>query len=119
MISYATEKKVMMLEKNPYIMNFSMRSFYSQKEETTAEIQERILSYVSEKMVTYFNNIDQTKFRDGIDLNQLMNMLVWMTDGYLHMKQMNGSSPGMSEIKKEFDNWTKMFKKIAYKEEFQ
>lgn len=42
-----------------------------------------------------------------------------MTDGYLHTKQMTNTPISLSEIEKEYEGWVDMFKKIAYKEEFQ
>ena len=42
-----------------------------------------------------------------------------MTDGYLHKKQMTNTPISLSEIEKEYEGWVDMFKKIAYKEEFQ
>lgn len=46
-------------------------------------------------------------------------MLVWMTDGYLHSRQMEGKPIEIEDIKKEFTQWAAMFRSIAYKEEFQ
>ena len=42
LIAYATEKKVKMLIENPFIMRFSIRCFYSQKEDVSNEIQTEI-----------------------------------------------------------------------------
>lgn len=42
-----------------------------------------------------------------------------VTDGYLHTKQMTNTPLSLSEIEKEYEGWVDMFKKIAYKEEFQ
>lgn len=46
-------------------------------------------------------------------------MLQWMIDGYLHMQHLSGKVPSHAEIQEQFDIWIKMFKKTAYKEEFQ
>ena len=46
-------------------------------------------------------------------------MLIWMTGGYLHAKQMEGKPIVLEEIDREFARWTRMFKQMAYKEEYQ
>ncbi|MGN0384797.1 MAG: TetR/AcrR family transcriptional regulator [Lachnospiraceae bacterium] len=118
LITYAGGKKIRMLERNPHIMDFSIRAFFSQKEEVTDDIHTKI-NYGLIRQYTYFANVDFSKFREGVDQEKLYHMLVWMTDGYLHTKQMTNTPLSLSEIEKEYEGWVDMFKKIAYKEEFQ
>ncbi len=119
LIAYATEKKVKMLIENPFIMRFSIRCFYSQKEDVSNEIQTEISNGKGQKYDTYFKNLELSKFKEEIDPEQIYHMLVWITDGYLHSRQMEGKPIEIEAIKKEFTQWTAMFKSIAYKEEFQ
>ena len=119
LIAYATEKKVKMLMENPYIMLFSMRCFYSQKDEVSDEIQAKISKGKGKTYDTYFKSLELGKFKEGIEPERLYHMLVWMTDGYLHARQMEGKPIEVGEITREFTQWAAMFKKIAYKEEFQ
>ncbi len=119
LIAYATEKKVKMLIENPFIIRFSIRCFYSQKEDVSTEIQSKISIGKGEKYDTYFKNLELDKFKEGIDPKRIYHMLVWITDGYLHSRQMEGKAIEIDDIKKEFTQWAAMFKNISYKEEFQ
>ncbi len=119
LISYATEKKVKILIENPFIMRFSIRCFYSQKEDVSSEIQTEISNEKGKKYDAYFKNLELGKFKEGIDPEQIYHMLVWMTDGYLHSRQMEGKPIEIEDVTREFTQWTAMFKSIAYKEEFQ
>ena len=119
LISYATEKKVKILIENPFIMRFSIRCFYSQKEDVSSEIQTEISNEKGRKYDAYFKNLELGKFKEGIDPEQIYHMLVWMTDGYLHSRQMEGKPIEIEDVIREFTQWTAMFKSIAYKEEFQ
>ncbi len=119
LISYATEKKVKILIENPFIMRFSIRCFYSQKEDVSSEIQTEISNEKGRKYDAYFKNLELGKFKEGIDPEQIYHMLVWMTDGYLHSRQMEGKPIEIEDVTREFTQWTAMFKSIAYKEEFQ
>ena len=119
LIAYGTEKKVKMLIENPFIMRFSIRCFYSQKEDVSDEIQTEISNGKSKKYDTYFKNLELSKFKEEIDPERIYHMLVWMTDGYLHSRQMEGKPIEIEDIKKEFTQWAAMFRSIAYKEEFQ
>ncbi len=119
LISYATEKKVKILIENPFIMRFSIRCFYSQKEDVSSEIQTEISNEKGRKYDAYFKNLELGKFKEEIDPEQIYHMLVWMTDGYLHSRQMEGKPIEIEDVTREFTQWTAMFKSIAYKEEFQ
>lgn len=119
LVAYATEKKVKMLIENPFITRFSIRCFYSQKEEVSAEIQTEIAHGKDKKYDTYFKNVELNKFKEDMEPERIYHMLVWITDGYLHARQMEGKPIEIAEIKKEFARWAAMFKSISYKEEFQ
>ena len=108
-----------MLIENPFILRFSIRCFYSQKEEVSGEIQTEISNGKNRKYDTYFKNLALYKFKEGIDPKQIYHMLVWITDGYLHSRQMEGKPITIEDITKEFTQWAAMFKKISYKEKFQ
>ena len=83
------------------------------------EIQTEISNGKSKKYDTYFKNLELSKFKEEIDPERIYHMLVWMTDGYLHSRQMEGKPIEIEDIKKEFTQWAAMFRSIAYKEEFQ
>lgn len=118
LIAYATKKKVKMLTENPYIMQFTMRSFYSQKEEVSGELQTSINDNVDKMYEVYFKNLEMEKFKAEIDPKQILKMLIWMTDGYLHTCQMEGKAIEIDDVDRAFTQWTNLFKQISYKEEY-
>lgn len=117
-ITYATEKKVKLLAENPHLLQFSLRCFYSQQEEVSGDVQNRISTGLQNNYAAYFRNLDFGKFRESADPEYIFHMLVWMTDGYLHARQMEGKPIVLEEIDREFARWIQMFKRIAYKEEY-
>lgn len=119
LITYAAEKKVRMMKQNPHIINFSARAFYSEKEDVSDSLKTVITGKISDNYHTYFQHLDRSKFKDGANPERIYNMLVWMVDGYIHMQSMAGQPLDVAEIIREFTEWARMFRKIAYKEEFQ
>ncbi len=118
LLSYASEKKVKVLRKNPYITDFSMRAFYSEKEDVSDDLKQINLSQIEEKYHMYFGNIDAFKFKDDAEPYTVMKMLIWMADGYLHDLRMSGKPMDVDMLRGEFDRWMDMFKKLVYKEEY-
>lgn len=119
LLTYATEKKLHIMTKMPYLYDFSLRTFYSEKEEISAPLKEKMDSDIAEIYQAYFQNIDRSKFVDGVDPIQVLNMLTWMADGYIHLQQFTGNTHNLESMMEAFNTWVQLLKKASYKEEFQ
>lgn len=118
LISRAGLKKLKILAENPFIVDFSLRSFYSEKEEISDDLKVANAQAIDGSFAAYFGNIDFGKFREDTDPEKILRMIVWLMDGYLHEQQMKGKTLDLDEIEAELAVWIKMFKGISYKEEF-
>lgn len=119
LMSYAGRGKCEILEKNPYIMDFSLRAFYSENEVVSDSLKTVNTMQEEEMFKLYFGNLDTYKFKDGIEPFKVYKMLRWMGDGYIHDIQMSGKKFSMDELLEEFNSWMEMIKKMVYKEEYQ
>lgn len=119
LLKYAASGKAWMLDKNPYIMDFAVRAFYSDKETVSEDL--KTVNTMQEEILyqTYFGHIDTFKFRNGIEPFKVYKMLRWMGDGYIHDIQMSGREFDIDELLNEFNDWMDMMKKLVYKEEYQ
>lgn len=117
-IGKAVELKTILLEKNPYIMDFTMRAYYSQNEIISEKLQNKIQKDMNDQYSTHFKKVDYSKFREEADPEEIYQMLIWMTDGYLHEKQRRSEAINVVSVKKELDKWIDKLKRISYKEEY-
>ena len=118
LITCATKKKLQMMTKNPYLMEFAIRSFYSEKDEVSDELKVLNIEQLNRNYSVYFNNVDFGKFKENIEPENIFKMLIWMVDGYMHERQMCGIQENWNEFEKIFAGWLEMFKRIAYREEY-
>lgn len=118
LITYATMKKIEILAENPYIVEFSVRSFYSDKEEISDDLKMKTTEGIEQNYKQYFSKIDFNKFKQNVDPSEIFKMMYWIVDGYIHEQQMKNALLCLDTISKAFANWTEMFKQIAYKEEY-
>lgn len=118
LIAYASMKKMKILAEIPYIVEFSIRSFYSDKEEISDDLKKKTREGIERNYHQYFSKIDFHRFKDGVDPIEIFKMMVWMIDGYIHEQQMNEKPLCLEETGKMLANWTEMLKQIAYKEEY-
>ena len=117
LMSYGARVKLQMVKDYPYILDFSVRAFYSNGEEVSEDAQKHTAVMTGEQLGTYLVNLDYSRFRPEIDPAYMMQMLVWMTDGYLHQKMLAGGKLDIDDVMKNFNYWAKQFKRLAYKEE--
>lgn len=119
LLSYGTQKKLQLLSRNPHLLPFSMRAFYSMHQPVSDDVHTKLIRGLDQSYQLYFQNLDMSKFQDGISPLQIFNMLLWMTDGYLHIRDMAGLPVDLDDIDRKFNLWCQMLKKVSYKEEYQ
>lgn len=119
LLEYGAKAKAEIMEENSYLLDFSIRAFYSQKEEVSDKMNEIIKQEIDEAYAKYFSKIDFNKFKEGTDIQKVVQMLTWMAEGYLHEKQRAKEPIKIEDMMKEYDIWTDMFRRLIYKEEYQ
>ena len=118
-LEYSARSKAKVLRKNPFIMDFAMRAFYSDKEDVSEAVKRMNSSLEDSLYQIYFSSIDLYKFKEDVEPYRIYKMLHWMGDGYLHDVQMSGRTYDLDEIEQEFDSWIDMMRRLVYKEEYQ
>lgn len=117
MLEKGAQAKSGILERSPYLLDFTVRSFYSAQEEISSEIAAAYQEKVGSAFPDYFSHIDFSKFREGVDPAYLFRMLAWMTDGYMHEARQKGIPVDAGKVMEEFRRWSQMFRKMVYREE--
>ncbi|WP_029505106.1 TetR/AcrR family transcriptional regulator [Lachnoclostridium phytofermentans] len=118
LLEYASYKKCAIIEKNPYLMDFTMKCIFGDKENVSPELQKDISKETGTIYSVYFKNINLNKFREDISPEYLTRMLTWMSEGYVLEKKMQGKCLIIEDIMADFKRWSQVFRKIAYKEEY-
>lgn len=118
LIHFGAVAKMELLTLSPYLLDFSMRAFYSRNEAITYAVQSRLEQDLMGSFGQFFTDIDMSKFRDGVDPAQIFKMLSWMGEGYISQWQRAGIPVDLDEVLKDFQIWETMFRKLAYKEEY-
>ena len=119
LLEMAAEAKIKVLEKTPYLADFMVRGYYSEDGIVKEDLNRATMEAVSSAFRKYFRNVDYSKFKPDVPPMEIYEMLVWMTEGYLHDRRKSNASISMKEIMEKFYVWEKWLKQIAYKEEYQ
>ena len=100
----------------PHYTEFAMRAYFSEEEWIARAAYDLTGQTQTEEC---FRNIDWSKFREGVDGKHVLQMLVWMMTGYLQEKQRGDAPLDFEEAMEEYRRWAGIFRRYAYKEEYQ
>lgn len=118
LIDYGTEKKLLLIKKHPYMMNFVLKAYLSRKEAVSNELNLRIQNLFDTVYDEYFQYINFHKFKDNINPKDIYHMMIWMAEGYLVDKQRFDQPFDIDVFLIDFQKWKIMFKNMCYKEEY-
>ncbi len=119
LLVYASNSKRAVLEKFPYLLEFSIRAFYPEHRDVKDAMDNWMQRQIDLALSTYFKNVNFGKFRNDVDPNYVLNLLIWLADGYLHQQQSLHRRLDMDDMLREMERWCAMLKAYAYKEEYQ
>ncbi len=116
---YAAYSKRDVFEKFPYLLEYSVRAFYPQHKDIKHTMNDWMQHQIDFMFERYFSHVNFDKFREDVDPKYVVNMMVWIADGYLHQQLSLNKRIDMDELIHEFDRWCNMLKTYAYKEEYR
>jgi AcrR family transcriptional regulator len=109
--------KIKLMKENPYIYDFIFKVYFETDENVIDSISKLKQESIATTYATYFSGIDKSKFKEGIDPNQILRMLTYMADGYMREQQRIGVRD-LDVIKSEYISWMQLLKASVYKEEY-
>lgn len=113
------EQKLALFQATPWVLEFAVRAWYCTDREVAPAVRAWMNRLREELYDTWFSGIDTGRFRPDVEPRQVLDMLVYLTDGYLHGRLMAGRPLDLAEILKEYRGWCVALRRYAYKEEFQ
>ena len=117
LLEFGSKRKIEILTKHPYIMNFVMKVFYTHGEEVSDDVNAMLHKQMENNFNEYFSCVDFSKFKDSIKPKKVYQILVWMTEGYLLEKQRIKAQIDVNEVLSEFNEIMNLMKTMSYKEE--
>lgn len=114
-----TQKKLEFFEKMPFLLDFSLRMYYTTDKEIAPSIQNAIVKMTNILFDRYFSDIDTQKFKPGISPQMVLKQMIYLCDGYLHQQMLQHQPISMENILQQYNIWKAILKQYAYKEKYQ
>ncbi len=119
LLLYTSTKKRAVLEKFPYLMEYSIRAFYPEHKDVKDTMNSWTQRQIDLMFRQYFKNVDFSRFRDEVDPHYVINLLIWMADGYMHQQRALRQRVSINGMMEEMYRWCDVLRRYAYKEEYQ
>ena len=117
LMEYSFHKKLEMMEKYKSIFDFLIQGYFDESE----VVKEIVNNYKNKKQIdirSYFKNIDTTKFKDDVNMQDIIEMITYTSEGYLQSRKNMKIKIDKEDMINQYSKWMNMFKQISYKEEY-
>lgn len=119
LLIYAANTKRKVLERFPYLLEFSIRAFYPEHKDVKDMLDNWTQRQIDQMFTTYYKGVRLDRFRDDIDPKYVLNLLIWLADGYMHQQRALHRRLDMDAMFDEMRRWCDILKAYSYKEEYQ
>lgn len=75
--------KIAVIKKHPSIMSFLYSAYFETNEEVKDSIQVMLQQSEAFRNKIIFEGMDYSKFKEGIDVQLVMKMLLWLAEGFM------------------------------------
>lgn len=111
--------KLEMLLKYPETIEFMTKTYY-ETSEITPYVEEKMKTIMAENYAALFNNLDTSKFRDDLDPQRAVNIVLYTIDGFSmreqnKLKKFPQAKPDYEAMFVEVDAYLAMLQKCLYK----
>lgn len=112
--------QIELLQKHPWIFEFNKITASTKSDEINKELEERINEKQSSCHVTMFDIVDESKFREGLDVEKCKQLIFWANIGFTNQILEDIRNSEISEldydnILAELDGYLNELRKTYYK----
>ncbi|GIN72966.1 TetR family transcriptional regulator [Bacillus sp. J14TS2] len=109
-----------LIQKHPWIFEFINLSSATKSDEVNRELDKRTNEKRSSCHETLFNNVDKSKFREGLDIEKSKQLILWSNVGFTNqilegMRNTKASELDYDHILAELDGYLDELRKVFYK----
>lgn len=109
--------KCKLLKEYPHLSRFTMRPLYEEDAEIQQALKDKLNEVTDASGFTILERIDRFRFKDEVDIEQLLNVVVNCGDGYMK-NNISKLDTNVDEVERGYVEMLNFFKKSFYKPEY-
>lgn len=112
--------KMELLHKYPQLFEFFKVAIYTESEQVKGDLDKKSKDFRTINFRKLFEDVDESKFREGIDVKKAKDLIIWALDGYANklqekVKDLSWEQIDYDEIIAECNDYFDIVKKCFYK----
>jgi AcrR family transcriptional regulator len=109
--------KCRLLREYPYLTRFLLKPSYETENEVEEETKEKKNIVTNHSTHSILERVDSFKFKDDVDIEHLISIIIWCGEGYLKENYKTLESQ-IDEVEKGYEKMIDFFRRSTYKEEY-
>ncbi len=113
-IEITQDIKISVIKDYPTLFNFIKTSYFETDEEVKEDIKLIYQKYSNIGFNIFFDGIDLSKFKDNINPQMVMKLIMWCAEGYIN--ELPNKNINVDLVKEEFSKYLILLKQNFYRE---
>ena len=109
--------KLKVIKQHPSLFGFIIKVYYEKDSAVAPAINYNFVKILNDSSAEVVRICDKTKFKDGVDVAMLLNLIVWASDGLMRIKAYEGFDD-WDALNEEYMSYIQLLKNQFYKEEY-
>lgn len=109
--------KIEMLREHPDAMRFLVNAYLEDDPSFGPEFGSGFQEALDKSSQAFLSRTDASKFRDGIAVEQVLNIVLWMSDGFMRAQSPQALGD-LEAVNNEFLGYLELLRRQFYKEEY-
>lgn len=115
-VMHSARVKAEMMREYPDIFRFIMNAYYEERGEMQGRIGDFYGDVVARNMERLLAGVDRSRLKEGVDLRQLLEIVLWCAEGFMLQRQREGRSDNPDSLCRDFEASMLVLKRAFYKE---
>lgn len=109
--------KISVMKKYPATLSFLTSAYFESDEEIKRETAAILGQGTEVRSQIAFNGVDSSKFKPGVDIALVLDIIVWMAEGFIKHTELS-AKPDLDTMFGKYWDCVKLLKNNLYREEF-
>lgn len=105
------------LERFPLLLRLSLDAYYPEHRDVRDAMGDWMAEQTDLMFARYFRNVRFDRFRDDVDPRHVVDLLVWLADGYLAERRRRRLPIELDALVENMEEWCALLRAYAYRKE--
>lgn len=116
LIMHLCRRKRAELARHPLMLRFALAAWYPSHRDVAPTVNRWMQRQITVMYERYLSHVRLDRFRDDVDPRHVLDMLIWLADGYLHRQVGLGLPVDLDDMLVQCGQWCAMLRRYAYRQ---